>query len=377
MKKGGEIARIAVFFLILILLPVLTFALPKKDFSFEENRELAGPPVFRADTLLDRTFMDGVEDYMADHFPGRTGWVEAKGLIQMAAGVREIGGVWLCGDRMIQVQSPVNDRYMKDNALTVTDYAEAFHTRPAVLLVPDAGSLMTGRVPSGADVSDRREFFRAASDLMNRQADLPDLYPVLAGRDPASLYYHTDHHWTADGAYAAYCLLGKTLGYEPYPAEAFRVETGEKPFYGSLYSKCLIRAGIQADRVSLWQLKDRAPKLTVKDGSGALLSDSVFFRENLNQKDQYLVYLGKNRGVTVIENSAMPDGKDLLLVKDSYANALAPFLALHYRSVTLIDPRYYRGDLQNVIPEGGFDQTLFCFGYESFCAQNALSKLIF
>ena len=46
----------------------------------------------------------------------------------------------------------------------------------------------------------------------------------------------------------------------------------------------------------------------------------------------------------VIENDRSPD-EELILFKDSYSHALAPFLAQHFRRVTLFDLRYVRKEL--------------------------------
>jgi hypothetical protein len=57
------------------------------------------------------------------------------------------------------------------------------------------------------------------------------------------------------------------------------------------------------------------------------------------------VFLGGAAPVTVIENALAPNDDELVLFKDSYAHSLAPFLAQHFRTVTLFDLRYVRKEL--------------------------------
>ena len=35
----------------------------------------------------------------------------------------------------------------------------------------------------------------------------------------------------------------------------------------------------------------------------------------------------------------------LVVLKDSFANCLVPYLTLHYAKITVIDPRYFRADV--------------------------------
>ena len=377
-KKAADLAVILPFFLVLVLLPLITFCLPKANFSEDENRTLATAPVLRFDTWKDRTFMDGLETYMADHFVLRTRWVEAKGISQKLTGDREIGGVYLCKDRFIQVQSKTVDENLERNLMTVSDFAEIFSCRPVLMVVPDAASMLSEYLPPFAPAATHKEEYDLVKKHLSSVADLPDLYAAfsaVSAEERADYYYKTDHHWTVDGAYQAYTMLGESLGFTPYAVGEFERISGENPFYGTLYSKCLIKSGITADQMAILEYKGET-HFTVTDGEGKHLSDSPFFKENFDQKDQYLVNLGLNRNVTVIENAAA-EGGTLLVFKDSYANAVVPFLSLHYQKVILIDPRYYRGEVQEIAPAGSFDAVLFLFGSDSLYHQNQISKLIF
>lgn len=64
---------------------------------------------------------------------------------------------------------------------------------------------------------------------------------------------------------------------------------------------------------------------------GDTLYQSIYMEEYLSQKDQYPVYLNGNQAVTRIRTNA-EDERKLLIVKDSYANSLAPFAVNHFRS---------------------------------------------
>ncbi|MDH4141786.1 MAG: hypothetical protein OEV61_04170, partial [Chloroflexota bacterium] len=68
--------------------------------------------------------------------------------------------------------------------------------------------------------------------------------------------------------------------------------------------------------------------------------DSVYVPSTVDTVDLYDVFLGGLAPIIVITNDAAPSDDELVIFKDSYAHAIAPLLAQHYRKVTLVDLRY-------------------------------------
>ena len=115
------------------------------------------------------------------------------------------------------------------------------------------------------------------------------------------------------------------------------------------------------DTVELWD-SGLTPTVTITDGGkDPAVSDSFFFLDHLQELDKYPVYLDGNHTLTKIENPDAPDGT-LLVIKDSYAHAVAPFLAEHYSTVYLLDLRFYRGSVTDFVQEQGVDELLFLYG---------------
>lgn len=63
----------------------------------------------------------------------------------------------------------------------------------------------------------------------------------------------------------------------------------------------------------------------------------------------------------------------LLIVKDSYANCLIPFLTPYYREIVVIDPRYYYGDIDKVMKENKITSVLFLYNGNTFMEDNSIS----
>ena len=52
-----------------------------------------------------------------------------------------------------------------------------------------------------------------------------------------------------------------------------------------------------------------------------------------------------------IENAAADSQDELMLIKDSYANSMVPFLAHHYKQIYILDTRYYRDGPSSFLSE--------------------------
>lgn len=66
----------------------------------------------------------------------------------------------------------------------------------------------------------------------------------------------------------------------------------------------------------------------------------------------------------------------LLLVKDSYANCLIPFLTPYFREIIVIDPRYYYGDIHKIMEENKITSVLFLYNGNTFVEDNSISGVL-
>ena len=92
------------------------------------------------------------------------------------------------------------------------------------------------------------------------------------------------------------------------------------------------------------------------------------------QKDQYSSFLGSNQPVVTVKTDS-PSGKKLLVIKDSYAHSLVPFLSNHYSEITMVDLRYINTSLDEKVPLDEYDQVLFVYNVENFTEDQNLPKL--
>lgn len=79
----------------------------------------------------------------------------------------------------------------------------------------------------------------------------------------------------------------------------------------------------------------------------------LYDRSYLEHKDKYSSFLGGNQPLCVLENPAITDGSKLLLIRDSYSDSLAPFLAQRFSEVHLVDLRYYHTSVADYMAGAG------------------------
>ena len=102
---------------------------------------------------------------------------------------------------------------------------------------------------------------------------------------------------------------------------------------------------------------------------------ALYDRSYLEHKDKYSSFLGGNQPLCVLENPAITDGSKLLLIRDSYSDSLAPFLAQRFSEVHLVDLRYYHTSVADYMAEQGIDTTVVLYSVSNFLADRNLIYL--
>ena len=75
---------------------------------------------------------------------------------------------------------------------------------------------------------------------------------------------------------------------------------------------------------------------------------------------KYLTFLGTDYALTTVTNNSIPDAPVCIVIKDSFGNALVPFLSQCYHKVYAIDYRKYQGSpLRFLIDTYDVDDVIF------------------
>lgn len=174
------------------------------------------------------------------------------------------------------------------------------------------------------------------------------------------LYFHTDHHWTARGAYYAFAEYAAQVGRSALPLDAFE-EKAFDGFVGSFYSETQ-DAGLKlgGDTVYAYVPQGNISMVYGKTVATATTKHPVISDvTDWNPRYKYSTFIGGDNAFTCITNEDITDGSSVALVKDSYGNALAPYLSTIYHKVYVLDFRYFTEDFVGFIKENGVQDVLF------------------
>ena len=370
-------AVVLLFIGIIVVMQAAFWLLPRRSFSENEKRVLSEAPQIDAAGIADGSVFRSIESYLSDHFPGRELWVGANAYLENAEGrgatediVRGTDG-WL-------FTAPVSDdrETLWDNMQAITTFAEKQSVPVTMMAVPSAGAVVSDKLPALHLPYPDADLLEEARRIAGNTLHWVDLYTdFCSAEQPERLYYRTDHHWTTEGAYRAYCLMMEELGQSSVPRDDFTVEQ-ITDFYGTSYSK----SGLwltEPDTLELWTDSDIQAVTTVYDANRAdpVTREGMFFREYLEDADKYPVFLSGNHARVHIETNA-DSGKRLLVIKDSYAHALAPFLAEEYSTIDLIDLRYFKQQtISSWLEENPADEILLVYGLSSLAEDKNLQWL--
>ena len=203
-------------------------------------------------------------------------------------------------------------------------------------------------------------------NLSRRGVDYLDLRPAFEGTGIySSWFFRTDHHWKPEAAFFAWqnltAVMADRYGFTTDPSlsdpASWSTTVLEDFFLGSQGKRVgTLYAGV--DDFTIYTPKF-ATDLTYANADGSFtrtgpFERSVCFPERVEARDwfggnPYTYYSGGDYGLATMTNHKNPEGPRVVLIRESFSCALAPFLALSCSELTTIDLRHFSGDLMDTI----------------------------
>lgn len=359
----------AVVFLIFIYGMALWFLFsPKTDYSSSEKRYLQKFPDANVEKVLSGEFGSEFETFFADQFPQRNTWVGLNAYTALAEGNNGASGVYNCKNGYL-INKPVStDNNLDKNVGAVVDFAKTIDAPTTVLLVPSTGYIADDVLPTFHDkYNDDEDISKISSTLSKEKIGFVDLRERFKSeyKNGSQLYYKTDHHWTTKGAYTGYQELCKALGITPIDDSTLKKDS-YPDFYGTTYSS----SGFwltPPDNIEIWsnpKNSDKNISVKITEGANVKTSGSMYFTDHLKEDDKYPVFIDGNHALTEITNTNAKNGT-ILLIKDSFSHSLAPFLAENYSKVVLVDLRYYKESVSQLVSAYNPEQVVVLYGIDN------------
>lgn len=437
-----RLSSLNILFLIGMIIALFLGALflPKPTKSEIEKRDLAQRPSFSLQSLLSGNLSHEIELYFSDTFPFREWFVSLSSVINESKGIRvdDVRVVAPSNDTEMIAAEPIVSEQMaspnpvsQDQQAAISSLDKTQQPSPvdenAEGIVSNGTFICQGRAMSlygGSHESARRyasvlnqyaamlsdvqiynmivptavEFYlpQKYQSMSQSQKEVIDLiyglldpsikkvnaYDVLAAHTNEYLYFRTDHHWTGQGAYYAYTAFCKEAGFSPLSMDQFETRRLDN-FIGTLYAQAPDRTLLQEpDYVDYYIFDQPYTAVRYDRGNPYKPIPHNLWGEYAKSPNSYSVFLQGDFPLIQVD-TGIHNGRKIMVVKESYGNAFAPFLINHYEKVYIVDERYFERPLLDFIRKEGIHELLFannafavCTPYQISCIENLKNAYI-
>ena len=386
------------FFLLFLLLVGLLSTFDKDaTYSEAEKRQLKTKPKLTISGLLDGNYFNQYREYYADTFPNRETLMKSNTVLngfyyfggfssddsaslvidfnanaaqqgealkttefpeptadaeqepankptEPMASAEQLGSVVLIGNSAFDVPHANNEQIVK-YAQAVTAIADTLGSgvKTYSMPVPNSAEFYTHKEYHTGKTS-QKAMVELVRDSLGANVTYVDAYSAIEKHTDEYIYFRTDHHWTHLGAYYAYSAFVEKAGFTPVNRDDFATGQWDN-FVGSMYTYVANYPQGQVlkdnpDTVHYW--KPSANITTTCYNSTALTNGyamGTICRVGEEVENKYLTFMGGDHPIAVVETDTQ--GPCVLVIKESYGNALISWLTNHYSKIILIDPRQY------------------------------------
>ena len=292
--------------------------------------------------------------------------------------IEDFGSVVIVGDAAYELYT-YSDATADNYALAVNKVAAALDQKADVydILIPlGSGITFPDNLRDQIKSSDQREAMSSIQAKMDETVKTVDIYDSLMTNRNEYIYFRTDHHWTALGAYYAYEDFCEVKGITPEALDGY--ETSEfDGFLGSFYNDTNANATLKAnaDVVTAYHPNMDAI-MHVTDSRGVEYDSKVIFDESKAAAGlKYSCFIAGDNPITEIENKELTDGSSCIVVKESFGNAFVPFLVDHYQTIYVVDYRYWKGSISELAQEKNVDDVIFVNNLSMIRNKSLVGKL--
>lgn len=374
-----------------LAIPTVMTLNQSESVSFDEKRTLAPWPKFSIESYQNGSFGAEVDAYFDDHLLGRSTLINLADRIKHFWGIHPIvpertvyvkpkeapadtaqmqylddfnqsySGNMLIIDGAVYTQNCGSPGMSPSFARMLNEYAMKLqgHTRVFSCVAP----LSSAFIPVEKYQSFRGRN-KATLDAIRDNLNGPlfcDVLGELAAHQDEKLFYGTDHHWTARGAYYGYVSFCKAAGLSPVPLS--QMERREKSgFLGSLYS--LTRDASVREHPDLFEyFKPNVAATAVRFSESDLthpIKSSVFC-DGFNGPSCYMTFICGDAPLVKI-STGVKNGRKAAVVKNSMGNAFSVYLISHYEEIWVFDFRYSKHVMLDVIRNEKINDLIFALG---------------
>ena len=290
------------------------------------------------------------------------------------------GGVYVVGSAGYEMYNYVGSLAEKYQSTVnaVADSLSGVSQVYAMAIPLSSGITLPDALFSDIPGSDQAQAEKDILAGMGQNVKTIPLHDVMMSHRTEYIYFRTDHHWTALGAYYAYVQFCTAKGITPHNLSDY--EVSQFPgFLGSFYNDGGKPDAMKndPDTVNAYHPVSATASMKYGDNENSTLTGGqvIFDESTASASLKYGTFIMGDNPFTVIENPEVGNGESCIVVKESFGNAFVPFLVDHYQTVYVVDYRYYSGSITQLARDKGVKDVLFVNNLSAIRGSYQMGKL--
>lgn len=283
--------------------------------------------------------------------------------IESNASIKDYGKVVLIGDAAYEIYS-YSDKTAEKYASYVNSAAKQLGSAVDVydVIIPlSSGITLPDNYYEKITSSSQNKAVESITEKLSEDVKAVNMYGNLMKHRNEYIYFRTDHHWTALGAYYGYEAFCHEKGVIPITLD--RHEPVEfEGFLGSFYNDTKKSEVLKKNPDTVKAYYPISPDVSLvytTDKGSSYSWDVIHDVSDYPSSIKYSTFIAGDNPFTEITNNNLQDGSACIVVKESFGNAFVPFLVDHYEKVYVVDYRYWNGNLIQMAKEKKVDDVIF------------------
>lgn len=397
-----------------VILAVIFDTLPRSTYSPLEKRDLATPPTFTWKALWSGEYTKQVSSWFSDTEPFRDRFMALSMQVKSAEGIKtsdENITLHVSKEEPAPEAPAPDERDVGEYVNKVTQDENAKVANKGIIIVgqgKNVRALMAyGGGANGATgyaeaanaykkafgegvnvycmvVPTAVEFYLPDKAKKCSNPELPTIRNIFAHLDPGvkavdvytalgqhareGIYLRTDHHWAPLGAYYAAQRFAHVAGV-PFPDLSHYEADTVRGYVGSMYgySKDVAVKNAPEDFI-YYKPKGVDYTTTYTDykidrnykvvSEGKPYRGVFFYKYRDGSTGAYCTFMGGDTRITAVRTSTH-NGRRVLILKDSFGNALPGYLFFSFEEVHVIDERYFTHNMRAYVRDNHITDILF------------------
>ena len=319
-------------------------------------------------------YLEDVENAMKQSLPFSGELSSLAVTLKMAGGAKEFDNIFIGDDILVEDIGDPDQEQTRSNLQALATLAENSRIPTYVMLLPTKCAIKQNEIPQAAPLFNQKQFIEQTYNGLLGKVTVVDVYPTLFSKLEEDLYYKTDPHLTALGAYTVYEVLAQRLDNTPKAQEDFDIQYVAHDYYGETYQRSTYK-NISPDVIALYRYqKNSRNYIVTHNDSYSYTYDTLYPEQLLTLEDGLDVLLGGNTGDLTIRSN-MRTQNTLLVVGDDNILPVLPFLASHYSQIRFVDLSDMSREEIERIDCGSYQRLLIAYSVDTFIHEDAPEKI--